>query len=169
MISNVLDRRRSSTAARRVEKLRDDLLESFYDRGLKRQSLLLAARLEKALKSSPDYLGSIRAEEIYALIAEVRGDIERAARFREAEVRKILELHSLFVNTPSWEYVARQYDFSDVSDRLDLLAALYEKLGDSERAIATLLESKHYCESHGVPFDGQDVLAEFLAAHNAPS
>lgn len=91
----------------------------------------------------------------------------RAARFREAEIRKILELHSLSVNTPSWEYVARQYDFSDVSDRLDLLAALYEKLGDSERAIATLLESKHYCESHGVPFDGQDVLAELQAAHTS--
>jgi hypothetical protein len=110
------------------------------------------------------YAGSIREEEIRSLIAESRGDFAQAARSREAEIRKILQLHTLSVNTPGWEYVARQYDFSDVSDRLDLLAILYDELGDLDRAIATLRESKQYCESHEAPFDGQGLLDELEQA-----
>lgn len=121
---------------------------------------LLAVELEAALTSTEEVADSIRGEEIRSLLAEFRDDFAEAARCREAEIRKILELHSLTVNTPHWEIVSRQYDFSDVSDRLDLLAMLYDRQGDTTRAIATLKESKAYCASHGVEFDGQDLLDE---------
>jgi hypothetical protein len=151
-----------------VESLYAAFLKCFYDDGDREKAQRIAPRLEKALAKSPDAAGSIRGEEIRSLIAELRGNLAEAARSREAEIRKILELHSLAVNTPAWTRVARTYDFSDVSDRLDLLAVLYDKQGDTDRAIATLLESKHYCESHHVPFDGQDLLEE-LEGSRKPS
>jgi hypothetical protein len=58
------------------------------------------------------------------------------------------------------QYVSRKYDFDDVSDRLNLLAILYDEQGELERAIAVLMESKQYCASHNIPFDALDLLEE---------
>ncbi len=120
----------------------------------------LAGQLEKLLAVYPEYQGSIREQEIRSLIAEARGDLGEAARYREAEIRKVLELHSLTANTSSWPSVARRYDFSDVSDRLDLLAIIYDGLGQTESAINVLRESKQYCTAHGLRFDAQKLLDE---------
>jgi hypothetical protein len=167
MISNIHKKTPSTTAVTaRVEALRLELLRVLYELRDHPKARAVAAQLGRSLAASPEYGDSIRCDEVYSLLAEVRGDLAEAARCREAEIRKILELHSLSVNSPAWEYVARQYDFSDVSDRLDLLAILYDKLGDTERAITTLVESKQYCESHGIPFDGADLLAEFESARD---
>jgi hypothetical protein len=144
----------------RIDALYPKLLNVFYRKLDQKQAEKTAALLETALAASPDHSQSIRGEEIRSIIAEVRGDFAEAARSREAEIRKILQLHALSVNTESWEYVSRQYDFSDVSDRLDLLASLYDAQGEIERAIFTLLESKSYCEAHQIPFDAQDLLDE---------
>jgi len=137
-----------------------EFLKRFYEDGDRKQARKLATRLEQALASSPDDAAAIRGDEIRSLLAELRGDFAEAARCRETEIRRILELHSLVVNTPSWDYVSRRYDFSDVSDRLDLLALLYDKQGDLDRAIATLIESRDYCQSHKIPFDGREILEE---------
>lgn len=167
MSSNVQRRRPKATSRKeQVESLYHKLVKYFYENDDRGQALKIAVRLEERLVDAPDYADSIRAAEIYSLIAELRGDYAEAARCREAEIRKILELHSLAVNSPSWKYVARQYDFDDVSDRLDLLAMLYDKQGDTHRAISTLIESKHYCESHDIPFDGQALLDELAQAQN---
>ncbi len=146
--------------ARELESLYLKLVTLLYQKNDREQALEVASRLERALAVSPDYAASIRGEEVRSLIAELRGDFAEAARCREAEIRKILELHTLAVNTEHWKYVSRQYDFSDLSDRLDLLAILYDTQGEMDRALATLLESKHYCESHRIPFDAQDLLKE---------
>lgn len=143
-----------------VEALYEEFLTAFYDAGDRGRAEAIAPRLEKAVAGSPAYAGTIRAEEIRALLAELKGDYVEAARSREAEVRKILELHTLAVNTPGWPYVSRRYDFGDVSDRLDLLAVLYDKQGETDRAIAVLQESEQYCKAHNIPFDGQDLLDE---------
>jgi hypothetical protein len=147
-----------------IEALYSELLHLFYDREDREQAEKLARRLEAALAAPPDIAGSIRAEEVRSLLAELRGDFAEAARSREAEIRKILELHLLSINTPNWPFVFRQYDYSDLSDRLDLLAILYAEQGDLERAVATLLESKQLCEAHQVPFDGKDLLRDFEKA-----
>ena len=165
MISKVRPNGRQLNSAKEdVESLYLAFLQKFYESGNRVQARKLAVRLEEALTAVPSYADSIRAEEIHSLIAELRGDFVQAARSREAEIRKILELHSLAVNTPHWKTVARQYDFSDVSDRLDLLAILYDSQGDLDRAIATLTESQRYCQSHEIPFDGQELLDELQQA-----
>jgi hypothetical protein len=143
------------------------LVKLFYEKGDRKEAQTVVSHLKRVLAASPDYSSSIRGKEIRSLIAEFRGDFVEAARSREAEIRKILELHTLTANTEHWKYVSQQYDFSDVSDRLDLLAILYDTKGELDRAIATLLESKHYCESHRIPFDAQDLLEELGQARTA--
>lgn len=150
-----------------VESLYVELVRLFYEEGDREGADLIAARLDAVLAARPDVAESIRGEEIRSIIAELRGDMVQAIRSREAEIRKILELHSTTRHTPHWEFVSRRYDDGDVSDRLDLLAVLYDEHGDTPRAIATLRESKHYCEQHGIPFDGQDVLDELQAERGA--
>lgn len=144
-----------------------ELVRAMYEDNDPASARPIADRLERLLAGSPDHAESIRGEEVRSLLAELRGDLAEAARCREAEVRKILELHTRTVNTPHWGYVSRQYDFADVSDRLDLLAGLYDRQGDTARAVATLRESKRYCEARGIPFDGQEMLDEILGAAEA--
>jgi hypothetical protein len=161
MKSETRPRRRTSAAAPDdIHALYLELLHRYFERGDRRGAARTAARLESALAGDPHASVSIRGDEIRSLIAELRGEIVEAIRFREGEIRKILELHSMARDTPSWPFILRRYDFGDVGDRLDLLANLYAKSGDRERAIATLEESKQFCQSHRVPFDGQDMLDE---------
>ncbi|HEV3258018.1 MAG TPA: hypothetical protein VG013_14130 [Gemmataceae bacterium] len=155
------NRREPVPGADGIEALYVELLHLFYEEGNREQAQKVASRLEDTLAARTDFAGSIRAEEIRSLLAELRGDLAEAIHSREAEIRKILELHVLAVKTPSWQHVVRLYDFSDVSDRLDLLAILYDEQGNLDRARATLQESKEFCESHHIPFDGQDLLDEF--------
>ena len=140
-----------------LELLYVKLVRAFYEENDRPRAEKVARRLEEVLAASPEDSRSIRGEEIRSLIAELRGDFAEAARSREAEIRNILELHTLTANTPHWKYASRQYGFSDVSDRLDLLAILYDAQGETDRAISVLLESKQYCLSHGIPFDAKDV------------
>lgn len=152
---------RDSTAE--IDRLYVEFLKCFYDRNNRVAAGPIAEDLQRLLAEDAELADSIRGEEIRSLIAELRGDYVKAIRSREAEIRKILELHTLSVNTPSWDYVSRDYDFSDVSDRLDLLANLYDRAGDAERACAVLRESQRYCAAHGVRFDGREMLRELEA------
>jgi hypothetical protein len=147
-----------------LESLYFRLVRAFYEKNDRPRAEKIASRLEEALAASPEDSCSIRGEEVRSLIAEVRGDFAEAARSREADIRKILELHTLTANTPHWKYASRRYGFSDVSDRLDLLAILYDAQGETDRAISVLLESKDYCRSHGIPFDAEDLLQELEEA-----
>jgi hypothetical protein len=149
-----------------IDALCVEFLKRFYDQRDREKAAQIAARLRIVISDSPEFADSIRGEEVRSLIAELDGNFQEASRSREAELRKILELHARTVNTRGWEYVAREYDFSDVSDRLDLLAILYDRQGDVARAIATLRESQQYCISHDVPFDGQDLLDELEQGQN---
>jgi hypothetical protein len=144
------------------DDLYQEFLEQFYDKGNLAKAKRLAIRLEKLLSASDELAESIPGEEVRSLIAELRGNLAEAVQSREAEIRKILQMHALAANTPSWDYVSRQYSFNDVSDRLDLLAILYDEQGMLDRAISVLIESKNYCKAHQVQFDGQEILNELL-------
>jgi hypothetical protein len=159
--------RKAIDGAEDVEALYLEFLRFFYQAGDREQAAKIAPRLEEALRSQPDVSRSIRGEEVRSLLAELRGDLVEAIRCRESEIRKILELHGLALNRPAWAYVVRQYDYGDVSDRLDLLAGLYAEQGDLEWAIKVLEESKQFCEAHNIPFDGQDLLDQFAQARVA--
>lgn len=168
MSSNVPGNRvKSPRPSGELEALYLELLKRYYEEGDREQAADTAVRLEALLAASPEQARSIRGEEIRSIIAELRDDFSEAIQSREAEIRKMLELHARTLRTPSWEYVAQQYAFSDVSDRLDLLAILYDKQGDSDRALAILWESKQYCQSHQLPFDAQDLLDELEQAREA--
>jgi hypothetical protein len=149
---------------REFEALYLEFLKQFYEKENRPQAKKLALRLDKLLADSNELAESIRGEEVRSLIAELRGDLVKAVQSREAEIRKILELHALSANTPSWEFVSREYGFSDVSDRLDLLAILYDEQGMLDRAISVLIESKNYCKAHHIRFDSQDLLNELQSS-----
>ena len=78
-----------------------------------------------------------------------------------ARSTKIRHLHGLVKDNPGRDYVFRQYDYGDLSDRLDILATLYAEQGNLGRAVELLHESRRFCESHQIPFDGQDLLDEY--------
>ncbi len=159
----------ASPGANEFDALYLAFVKQFYDKGDRARAKILALRLEKLLATSREFSDSIRGEEVRSLIAELRGDLVEAIHSREAEIRKILELHALTVNTPTWEYVSRQYDYSDVSDRLDLLAILYDQQGELDRAIRVLMESRGYCEAHRIRFDGQALLKELQEHPDVPT
>jgi len=150
----------SSPVTDPIEALYHELLGAFYEDEDDERARPIASRLEAALKNRPDVADSIRGEEIHSIIAELQGNLAEAIQYREREIQRIHELHSLAQGTPGWDYVRRQYDHGDLSDRLDLLAILYADQGDFKRAVATLQESKQLCESHRIAFDGQDLLQE---------
>jgi hypothetical protein len=161
MASKVRTTSRNAASSRTdFDALYLDLITRFYEEEDLERARKAAGLIEKLLDGSPPLAGSIRGEEVRSLIAELRGNLSEAIQSREAEIRKILELHTLAANTANWKTVSKQYDFSDVSDRLDLLAGLYDGLGQKDRAIAVLLESKAYCAAHGIPFDSEDMLLE---------
>ncbi len=158
---------KSDLAPADLESLYLELLKRYYEEGDRERASDVASRLEEALAVSPEFAQSIRGEEVCSIIAELRDDLPKAIQSREAEIRKILELHASAANTPSWSYVCRLYDYRDVSDRLDLLAILYDHQGQLDRAVSILVESKDYCRSHDIPFDALDLLDELEQAQVA--
>jgi hypothetical protein len=102
-------------------------------------------------------------EAAWSLLYEVKRDLRRAIVCRESEIKLIHRLWEISPGTPREESVLKNYGPSDLSDRYDLLAILYHDVGDLDKAIAVLRESKNLCEFHGIRFDGQDLLGAYLA------
>ncbi len=152
-----------------IDYLRMKILDWFYGRGNRRKAMPFCARLEALLEKTPDAHEAILGEECWSLICEVRGDLARAIAYREREIELIKRLHRISVNTPGRDFVLRGYDYSDLSDRLDLLAGLYHDAGDLAKAIRILKDSRQLCRRHGIPFDGEDMLREYLAEAAADS
>ena len=121
-----------------------------------------AARLKRLLVRDETIPGSIFGEECWSLVFEVEGDFRQAIRHRENEIRLIRRLHEI---TPKEQrdLVFAWYGHDDLSDRLVILANLYDQFGQTERAIRILRESRALCSRHGIPFDGEDILQELLS------
>lgn len=143
--------------------LRMKILDWFYGRGNRRKALPFCDRLEALLERTPDTHEAILGEECWSLICEVRGDLAKAIAYREHEIELIKRLHRITVNTPGRDFALQGYDYSDWSDRLDLLAILYHDAGDLPKAIEVVKESRRLCRRHGIPFDGADLLRDYLA------
>jgi hypothetical protein len=150
-----------------VQYLYLKLLHWFYGKQLPAKARPYAARLQRLLKREDSDQESILGQECRSLICELRGDLVGAIRHREAEIRRIRRLHGI-TSEEQWDVVCACYDYNDLSDRLDILALLYDQIGETDRAIRILRESKAYCARHGIRFDGQDILDELLSdiAHN---
>jgi hypothetical protein len=96
------------------------------------------------------------------LIAEARGELDRAIEHREHEIALIRKLRRSAATSPSWEFILHGYQVSDFSDRLDLLALLYWEAGDLDKAVMTLRKSARWCKEHCIRFDGRSVLRDCL-------
>jgi hypothetical protein len=150
-----------------IDALYHRLLHWFYGKHDGAKAREIADRLEVALGKVSEGKSSIKAAECRALIAEIRGDLDEAIKQREKEIRLTRRLHKISLDTPGRDYVLRRYDFSDLSDRLDLLAILYHDAGNLEKAIQVLRRSQRLCKAHGIAFDGANLLEEYTAARRS--
>jgi len=146
-----------------LDRLYEELVDRLYGDPDAGQARALADRLDALLSNASESdLGAIFTEECRSLVSEARGDLASAIKHRENEVRLIRRLLKISRNKPGEKYVFGQYDYSDLSDRLDLLAMLYHAAGRLDKAIRTLEESKRLCDDHDIKFDGEDILQEYL-------
>ncbi len=146
-----------------IQYLYHKILHWFYPLRDRSKALHFCKRLEELLRKAASRHEAILGEACWSLLYEVRGDLAKAIQYRECEIQLIRRLWEISKGTPGEEFVLKDYDVSDLSDRLDLLAILYRDAGDLEKAIQVLEESKQLCKSHGIRFDGKDLLRDFLA------
>ena len=156
------DRRKFADEWDEIGYLYDKLLYWLYRRADAEKARPYAERLERLLpRVTPEHEG-IFGEECWSLVYEAKGNLPKAIEHRENEVRLIRQLHEIARNTPHENLVLKQYGYDDLSDRLDLLAVLYHDSGNLDKAISTLYESRRLCAKHGLKFDGEDLLQEYL-------
>jgi tetratricopeptide (TPR) repeat protein len=156
------DRRKFADEWDEIRYLYDKLLYWLYQREDVGKARPYAERLERLLrKADPDHK-SILGEECWSLVYEVKGDLQKAIEHRKHEIDLIRRFHKLSQNSPHKGFLLRDYGYGDLSDRLDLLATLYHDAGQLNKAIETLQQSKELCDSHGIRFDGEELLREYL-------
>jgi tetratricopeptide (TPR) repeat protein len=155
-------RRKFASGWDEIGYLYDKLLYWLYGRGDAAKARAYAERLGKLLpKADPDH-EAIFSEECWSLIYETKRDFRKAIEHRENEIRLIRRLHEISRGKPHQAVALKNYGYADLSDRLDLLATLYHDSGNLDRAMAILQESKRLCKAHGIKFDGEDILQEYL-------
>jgi tetratricopeptide (TPR) repeat protein len=156
------DRRTFADKWDEIGYLHDKLLYWLYQRADPRKARGYAQRLEQLLPTAAPDHEAILGEECWSLVHETKGELGRAIKSRENEVRLIRRLYELSRGAPYKEVALRDYGYDDLSDRLDLLAVLYHDSGDLDKAITTLQESRKLCQEHGMEFDGDDMLQDYL-------
>jgi hypothetical protein len=156
------DRRECTDASRQIGRIYDKLVYWLYQRHDERRAQPYADRLRLWLADCGSEVGSIFVEDCWSLIHQAKGDLAKAIKHRENEIRLMRRLHELAQNTAGANFVFRQYSYADLRDELDLLAILYHDSGDLDKAISVLQKSKNLCQKHGIRFDGEDILREYL-------
>ncbi len=156
------DRRTFADEWDEIGYLHDKLLYWLYQRADPKKLRLYGPRLERLLLTAVLGHDAILGEECWSLIHEAKGELPAAIDSRKNEIRLIRRLHALSRGLPYEATAIKDYGYDDLSDRLDLLAVLYHDSGDPGKAIATLQESKKLCQEHGLEFDADDMLQEYL-------
>ena len=145
-----------------IKHLYDRLLYWLYSREDADKARPFSDRLEELLSKVDPNHESILGEECWSLVYEARGNLTEAIKHRENEIRLIRELHTESKGQPYEKIALEGYDTSDLIDRINLLAVLYHDSGDLDKSITLLQGSKDLCTRHGIPFDAQDTLSEYL-------
>jgi len=130
------------------------ILYWFYGRHDRSRARRFCRTLEPLLKKVDRKHESIRGEECWSLVYEVRGDLNKAIFYRRNEIRLIRRLQRF---KPRFEH----YGPDDLADRLDLLAILYRDAGEIQHALKALRESKRLCARNRIKFDSPDLLKEY--------
>jgi hypothetical protein len=161
------DRRKFASDADELSYLYQKLLYWLYQRDDSRKARPYAERLERLLKKVDPEHEAIIGAECRSLIAESRSDLQNAIKHRQREIRLINRLYELARRESNPEFMLQEYGYDALCDRLDLMATLYHDSGNLDKAIATLQKSKKLCETHGIKFDGADLLQEYLDEQTA--
>jgi hypothetical protein len=156
------DRRKFADDRDQIDYVYHKLLYWLYEREDKVRARHYAKRLAQLLPATSFGNNAIFPEECWSLIFEAMEDLAKAIKHRENEIRLIKRLHVVSSGTRQQDLILRLYGFDDLSDRLDLLAALYHDNGNLAKAISILHESRQICDRHGLSFDGEDILREYL-------
>ena len=85
--------------------------------------------------------GSIKGCECMSLIEESEENWKVAITHRESEIEN-LEKYLSYKNVPD------DYDYSDLADRYELLAMLYEQVSQSKEAKSAYLKAKQALAKH---------------------
>jgi tetratricopeptide (TPR) repeat protein len=148
---------------REIDDAYHKLLYWYYDRQNLAKARPIARRLERLLSEVSSDQQTILGEGAWSLVLECKGDLLGAIQRRENEIQLIKRLLQISSKAPDPQAILKHYDYSDLGDRLDLLAILYHDAGNLEQALKVLRQSKLLCENHGIPFDGKDLLEDYLA------
>ncbi len=143
-----------------LEYLYHKLLYWLYEREDARKARPYADRLKRLLPKADPNHQAIFGEECWSLVYETKGDLRKAIEHRKNEIRLIRRLHEISRNAPYEDLILKDYGYDDLSDRLDLLAVLYQQSGHLDQAMDALIESKQLCQEHGIKFDGADILKQ---------
>jgi hypothetical protein len=155
-------RRKFRTEWDEICYLHEKLLYWLYRRQDAERARYYARRLERLLpRADPDH-EAILGEECWSLVQEAKGDLRAAIPHRENEVRMIRRLHVISRNSPVKEYLLQRRGYDNLSDTMDVLATLYHDTGQLDKALRILRESRRLCRAHGIPFDGEELLREYL-------
>ena len=152
---------------REIDDVYHQLLYWYYDRENLQKARPIARRLERLLSEvNPQ---TILGESAWALVLECKGDLHGALQHRQNEIRLMRRLLQISAKASDPKAFLKHYDFTDLSDRLDLLAILYRDTGNLEQAIKILRQSKSLSKNHGIPFDGKNLLEDYLAEQDSMS
>ena len=97
------------------------------------------------------------------MIYELKGNYKKAIRYRENEIRLIERLQELARGKPNGQVILGRYDYADLCDRLELLAVLYHRAGNLDKAVTVLQECEELSRRSKIAFDGEDILEAYLA------
>jgi hypothetical protein len=156
------DRRKFADERDEMNYLYHKLLYWLYEREDRARASTFAGRLAQLLSQTSPRHDAVFPEECWSLICEARGDRVGAIKHRQNEIGLMKRLQEISRHTTQEKVVFRLYGYGDLSDRLYLLAALYHDSGKLGKAIETLEESRDLCATHGIAFDGDDMLQEYL-------
>lgn len=113
-------------------------------------------RLKSLLRKVAFKHEAIRGEECWSLIYEFEGDLQKAILYRESEIHLMKKLLKL----PESKTIKDIIYYSDVHDRLILLALLYDKLDNGKKALKALEEAKKIAKKNNFKFEAQDLMNE---------
>jgi tetratricopeptide (TPR) repeat protein len=154
------ERGKTTGAWDQVRDLYYQLLSYLYRKGDVKKARSYADQIERLLpKVDPEHK-AIFGEECWSLVYEAKDQLDKAIKHRKREIELIRRLQAVSRGQPYEKEVTEGYDVSDLSDRLNLLASLYQENGDLDKALRTLDESKRLCAKHGITFDGEDLLRD---------
>lgn len=154
-------RRKFTGVWQEIDYLYGKVVHWFHDKGDRKRAVPFAERLASMLKETSAGGPTPFTEGAWALLQELAGDLKAAVAHRETEIRLLKRLFDVAIAQSSFDLVLAYYDYDDLSDRLNRLAALYHDTGRLDRAVATLAESQRLAARYGFAFRGQSLLENY--------